>query len=198
MKRGMLTTGTLLAAGALGLWLAGDARTAKAASGDTVTWEAEEAGKVEAPFAKKSGKRSDKSPKPKKNSGGGWVEIANKANGTKKEGEGSQLPGVAQYKVNVPAAGNYTLWARVLWPDGCGNSFWVLREGRPKQVLGEDGTYDSWHWVAARQKVALTKGVNVIELRNREDGVLCDQLHLTTTSRVPTGEVRPTPGALVK
>lgn len=198
MKRWMLTAGTLLAGGLMvAAWTARTPQVA-AQSGYTVTWEAEDANKIEEPFKKRNGRKSDKRPKPQKNSGSGYVEIPDKANGSKKEGDGSDLPGVAQYKVNVPAAGSYTVWARVLWPNGCGNSFWVLKQGRPKDILGEDGTYDAWHWVSAKSKVTLAKGVNTIELRNREDGVLVDEIQVTTTSRVPTGEVAPTSGALAK
>lgn len=198
MNRSILTAGTLLALAGLG-WVAHVDRPAVSAdSGYTVTWEAEDANVIEEPFKKRTGTKADKRPRPQKNSGTGWVEIPNKANGDKKEGDGSDLPGKVGFKVNVPASGSYTVWGRVLWPDGCGNSFWVVKEGRPKQILGEDGTYDAWHWVAAKQKVALTKGVNVIEFGNREDGVLLDQVQITTGSRVPTAEVKPTPDALAK
>ncbi len=189
MKRWMLAAGTLVAGGLIvTAWLTQTPQVA-AQSGYTVTWEAEGASKIEEPFKKRNGRKSDKRPKPQKNSGSGYVEIPDKANGSKKEGDGSDLRGVAEYNVIVAAAGSYTVWARVLWPNGCGNSFWVLKQGRPKDILGEDGTYDAWHWVAAKTKVTLAKGVNVIELRNREDGVLVDELQVTTTGRVPTGEV---------
>ncbi|MCC7492668.1 MAG: hypothetical protein IT204_09990 [Fimbriimonadaceae bacterium] len=196
MKRKAWKIGLLAAAvAAAGCWF-GRVPAAQAQSGQTVTWEAEGAAKLETPFAKRSGKKNDKRPKPQASSGSGYVEIPNKANGDKKEGEGSQLPGLSQYKVNVPAAGAYTLWARVLWPDGCGNSFWVQPAGRSRLLLGEDGTYDAWHWVKCDTKLALQKGVNVIDVKNREDGVILDQLQVTTSSRTPVGPVAPTSGAL--
>ncbi len=197
MNRWMVRAGTLMMAVGLAVWLRWGGRTSLAQSTYTVTWEAEDAAKIEEPFKKRTGERADKRPKPQTNSGAGWVEIPDKANGSKKEGEGTDLPGVARFKVNVPAAGAYIIWGRVLWPDGCGNSFWVLKEGRPRQVLGEDGTYDAWHWRPCSTKLPLTKGVNVIEVRNREDGVLLDQLQITTdTRRAPTGPIKPTAGAL--
>lgn len=172
-------------------------RTVQAATA-TVTWEAEdEKGDIAAPFQRRTGTRLDKRPRPQRNSGGGWVEIRDKANGDKKEGDGSDLPGHLIFKVNIPEEGQYTLWARVLWPDGCGNSFFVRQQGRNRRVLGEDGTYDSWHWIDLKgPKLTLSRGVNVIEVLNREDGVLLDQLQLTATSRVPVGEQRPTANAL--
>lgn len=163
----------------------------------TITWEAESAQAVEEPFRVREARRLDKRPRPQANSGTGYIEIPDKANGNSREGDGSTLPGVARYRVRVPEAGAYKLWARVLWPNGCGNSFWVAKQGRPKQLLGEDGTYDAWQWQMLQgQPLALARGVNVIEVTNREDGVIMDQLQVTTAATVPTGPVRPTPNAL--
>lgn len=196
MKRVMIVAGFGVAVG-LWAWSARTAPPAAAASDYTVTWEAEGAQKLEEPFKKRSGAKSDKRPRPQKNSGSGYLEIPDKANGKSKEGDGSNLPGYARFEVNVPQAGSYKLWARVLWPNGCGNSFWAYKDGRPKQKLGEDGTYDVWHWVELKgSKLALSKGTNVIIIGNREDGVLLDQLQVTTSGRVPTNQEKPTAGAL--
>lgn len=197
MRRGLLAL-SALAVGGLLLWARSPVPTVRAANA-TVTWEAEDPkGGIEAPFQRKQRQMLDNKPKPQKNSGTGYVEIKDKANGDKKEGDGSSLPGFLKFKVKVPEAGQYKLWGRVLWPDGCGNSFFVCKQGRPNQILGEDGTYDSWHWVELQgPKLTLAAGVNTIEVHNREDGVILDQLQITTGGRVPTGEQRVTSGAVV-
>jgi hypothetical protein len=186
-----------LGVAAVALWVRLDARPVRAASTYTLTWQAEDSSDIVSPFRQVKGTKKDKRVKPQKNSGSGYVEIPDKANGDNKE-EGAALPGKCTFKVNVPAAGSYHLWARVLWPNGCGNSFYVGKAGGPSVQLGEDGTYDAWHWLEADSKFVLARGVNVIELRNREDGVLCDEIQITTGDRVPVGEVAATNGALVK
>lgn len=161
--------------------------------GTTVTWEAEK-GALESPVLKKTGTKTDKKPShPGKSSGEGWIEIPNKANGDKHDGD---LPGKAIFKVNVPAAGQYTFWARTLWPNGCGNSFWIRLAERPNQLLGEDGTYDVWKWRKLASKLTLVKGVNTIVVANREDGVMMDECQITTSSIEPQGAISATPNAL--
>jgi len=166
---------------------------AEAQSTTTITWEAEK-GTLESPIIKKTGTKTDKKPsKPSKNSGDGWIEIPNKANGGNHDGP---LPGKAIYKVNIPVGGQYTFWARTLWPNGCGNSFWIRLAERPNQLLGEDGTYDVWKWRKIASKLTLVTGNNVIIVANREDGVLMDECQITTSSTEPVGIVTPTPNAL--
>ncbi len=200
MKRVLSALG-LLAAGAATIWLVARPSGLVSASAGvvTITWEAEDANAIDEPFRVRERQRQDKRPRPQVNSGRGYVEIPDKANGTKPEGDGSDLPGFARFRVRVPSAGAYKLWARVYWPNGCGNSFFVRQAGRPKRLLGETGNYDTWDWVALEgQPLALQAGVNVIEVLNREDGVIVDEMQLTTGNVVPTGAVRPTPNALAR
>ncbi|MBI2297492.1 MAG: hypothetical protein HYU66_00830 [Armatimonadetes bacterium] len=168
--------------------------TAKAGTG-AVTWEAEDPkATLDSPFRKVNGTKLDSAPRPQRNAGGGYADIPEKVNGDKHE----NLPGWLRFKVKVPAAGQYYLWARVYWTDGCGNSFWVRKAGRNRQLLGEDGTYKTWHWVKlADPRLPLAAGENTIEFLNREDGAFLDQVQITTAGRVPTGVQPVTPGALV-
>lgn len=83
--------------------------------------------------------------------------------------------GQATYRFNVPAAGVYYVWARTFWANGCGNSVKVEVNGSPGKILGEDGTYDAWHWVGGKARVQLKAGVNTLVLKNRETGVKVDQ-----------------------
>lgn len=199
MNRKLLAVGLTGAAMALCALARLDVKPVRAAD-STLTWEAEDAQQVEDNFKRRRGTKTDRKPRPDRNSGAGYVEIPDKANGhAKEEDSRSSLPGVARFKVRVTATGQYNLWGRVLWPNGCGNSFWVRANGGPKQLLGEDGTYDSWHWVQLQgPKLSLRAGEQTIEVLNREDGVLLDEVQVTTSGRVPQGIQPPTSGALVK
>ena len=101
-------------------------------------------------------------------SGGAALEIPWDKNATKGIGG-------ATYKFNVKTAGVYYVWARTFWANGCGNSVEVAVNGTAPKILGEDGTYDSWHWVGGKARVQLKAGVNTMVLKNRETGVKVDQ-----------------------
>jgi hypothetical protein len=97
------------------------------------------------------------------------------------------------YRVRIPQAGLYRLWARVFWHDSCGNSFFVIVDNTDKAWIGEDGTYQAWHWVRGKT-YQLSAGTHTIRFQNREDGARLDQFLLTTDLRyVPTRPERPTP-----
>ena len=114
-------------------------------------------------------------------SGRGFLEIPWDRNKTKGLGE-------ATYRVKVAKAGLYYLWARTFWQNGCGNSIAVAVNGSAPVVLGEDGTYDHWHWVGGTARVQLNASVNVFVIKNRETGVRVDQVFLCESGDyVPTG-----------
>ena len=52
------------------------------------------------------------------------------------------------------------------------------------KILGEDGTYDAWHWVGGKARVKLNAGVNTLVLSNRETGVKVDQFFLCEDTRL--------------
>lgn len=126
-----------------------------------VCFEAEKTATIESPLKKVSGQGAVVS-------GGGYLEIPWDQNKTK--GIGS-----ATYKFNVKTAGTYYVWARTFWANGCGNSVEVEVNNGDGKILGEDGTYDTWHWVGGRARVTLKAGVNTLKLKNRETGVRVDQ-----------------------
>jgi hypothetical protein len=162
---------SLLALGAANLMVISGAL----AQNTKVCFEAEGAGKIVSPLQKKSGAAA------KLVSGGGYIEIPWDNNKTK--GIGS-----ATIRFNVKKAGVYNLWSRVFWANGCGNSIEAVVNGGSPKILGEDGTYDRWHWVGGSAKVALKAGTNVLVLKNRETGVKVDQFFLCTDSDyVPVG-----------
>lgn len=107
-------------------------------------------------------------------SGGQMIAIARWAGA----GWRNEAGGAAMYDFEVPEAGSYSLWTRVRWLDGCGNSFFLRVNGGPRQVFGNDAEFGHWHWLKAGG-FRLAKGKNSIELANREDGVALDKLLLT-------------------
>ena len=115
-------------------------------------------------------------------SGAGYVAIPWDQN--KSKGKGG-----ATYKIKVTTPGNYYLWARTFWANGCGNSISVSVNGAPGKILGEDGTYNKWHWVGGTARVALKAGVNTVKLQNRETGICVDQFFLSQDKDyTPTGK----------
>jgi len=138
-------------------------------------------------------------------SGGAFLEILEGANPKDK----SKITGEVIYRVNVPATGQYKLWARTDWLDSCGNSFEVIvylgsstnipkdAADRSQFVLGEDSIYRRWHWTEYRQPLSLKKGIVTLRLRNREDGVRVDRIFLCNDlAYVPGDAERVTKGAL--
>ncbi len=106
--------------------------------------------------------------------------------------------GNARFRINVPSAGTYTLWARCNWYDSCGNSFFVIVDSKPATTIGEDGTYQTWHWVKGA-RLSLSAGVHEIRIQNREDGAKLDQFLLTNNSRyVPVRAETRTPQYIIK
>jgi len=69
--------------------------------------------------------------------------------------------GHAEYRVDLPAAGRYTIWARLRCPLGLQESFALIPEGaepssEPRWALADTGASDrGWHWVPAAGKLAL-------------------------------------------
>jgi len=75
-------------------------------------------------------------------SGGAYVHIPLRRPHAIEEA-GPHDDGNARYRVKVPASGNYRLWARCNWYDGCGNSFFVIVDDKPATVIGQDASYES-------------------------------------------------------
>jgi hypothetical protein len=175
---------------ALILSLVGD--RLQSAPSDRVCFEAEDAKSITPHFKKRTTPFKDS-----RNilSSGGCIEIPEKING---EEHKEVYEGVVTYEVNIPSAGEYAFWARVYWgPDkGCSNSFWVSLNGGAPQVFGEDGTYLVWHWIKLKDKVDLPQGKVPLVLKNREDGIMIDQIFLTKGAIIPVGKMAVTPGAL--
>ena len=106
--------------------------------------------------------------------------------------------GNALYKVKIPVAGRYQLWARTHWHDECGNSFFVIVDGQHKSWIGEDGTVQKWHWVKGKA-YQLSAGIHTFKFQNREDGAKLDQFLLIKSTRyVPTRPEKETPQYIIR
>jgi len=104
-------------------------------------------------------------------------------------GEGSKVGGSAKYKINLKEDGTYYFWARCWWVDSCGNSFGVKIGDKPEFIMGNDGTYKSWHWIKAKITLKLDKGVYDLEIGNREDGIKIDQILITSDRKLIPVEI---------
>jgi len=172
MQKTILNKHKLMAG--LALAATGAGATSALAANERVCFDAEEAVTIR-PTLKKvvAGAKKDYS-------GKGYIEIPWDRNESKGTGD-------ATFKVNVKTAGTYYLWARTFWLNGCGNSIGVSVNGS-ERILGEDGTYERWHWVSSPTRVSLKAGQNVIVLKNRETGVRVDQFFLCQDGEyTPTG-----------
>jgi hypothetical protein len=73
------------------------------------------------------------------------------------------------------------VWVRAWWEGSCGNTVCIRVGDQGKNLtVGNDGTYDAWHWLEVPTSFALEKGTHTIYLLNREDGIRIDQLLVTS------------------
>lgn len=102
--------------------------------------------------------------------------------------------GASVYAVPELPHGEYTLWSRVLWHDGCANSIGCIVD--QQQIVISDEIFKRWHWVPTLKTIKLGGSGKRLRLCNREDGVMIDQLVLTRDADfVPYGIVKqPAPG----
>ncbi|NLF17651.1 MAG: hypothetical protein GX595_10390 [Lentisphaerae bacterium] len=88
--------------------------------------------------------------------------------------------GGAAFELSVTAPVTCKIWVRAWWDGSCGNTVYVRlgEDGKPLTV-GNDGTYNAWHWLEAPGTFALEPGTHTLFLLNREDGVRFDQILVT-------------------
>ena len=103
------------------------------------------------------------------------------------------LTGQAKASVMVPEAGHYTIWFRVRWTGTCANSFTLSMPGFPDLTIGEDGNFDTWHWIKAPGPFNLKAGETTFTLKQREEDIWVDQVLLTKdASMIPNGIISDT------
>ena len=142
-----------------------------------VCWEAESVKTIEEPMVK-----VDKAAPPSGvkavdgASGDLYLEIP--------EGKGNPpkiTTGKAVYEVDVPADGEYVLWARVYWNGECSNSFGVSIDENKAFSFGQDATYKSWHWVRSPRRLKqlnLKRGKVTVSFANREEQTVFEPVDL--------------------
>jgi hypothetical protein len=93
--------------------------------------------------------------------------------------------GNAEFFFEVPAAGQYLLWGRVLSSHGSNDSFFVSMDGGPF-LLWDTQVSNQWVWdkvnnrdVADPVYFDLAPGVHTLLIQQREDGTKIDTLLLT-------------------
>jgi hypothetical protein len=101
--------------------------------------------------------------------------------GVPPEGKDPDLKyGGATYELQIATPVSCKIWVRAWWEGSCGNTVCVrLGENGKILTVGNDGTYDAWHWLEVPGKFSLEKGTTTLYLLNREDGIRLDQILLT-------------------
>jgi len=87
--------------------------------------------------------------------------------------------GCAAYSFPGLPDGDYAVWLRVWWIDGCSDSI-ACAVGEEMAVVS-DGIHQRWHWLRPVRTFHLTSQTE-LRLVNREDGIMVDQILLTTDS----------------
>lgn len=92
------------------------------------------------------------------------------------------------FETTVPAT--VTCWLRVRWQDGCGNSLFLAWDDGQPFLAGNDGTYQTWHWIRLPQTQTLAPGPHRLHLLPSEDGIAIDQLLITDQhDAIPVGRL---------
>lgn len=82
------------------------------------------------------------------------------------------------------------LWFNVLWDGSCGNTLDVAVDGSATSyTVGNDGTYNAWHWQKSPKTYHFQPGRHRIAVLNREDGIKLSQvLLLNDKDYIPEGK----------
>ncbi len=83
----------------------------------------------------------------------------------------------ADYAFKLARPGEFRLWLRAWWRDGCGNSAAAAPDAQTFALIGNDGTYGAWHWVPG-PTYQLAAGEHVLRVAPRENGASLDQILL--------------------
>jgi hypothetical protein len=102
--------------------------------------------------------------------------------------------GSIRFIVNIPAAGTYVIWGRVLAPSSGSDSFYVSVDGGPEDIYDTaEGTWSSqWQWSRVNGRAggapltlnprtfALAPGAHTLTFRGREANTTLDKLIITS------------------
>lgn len=76
--------------------------------------------------------------------------------------------GTLRYRPWIESPGDYALWGRVKWRDGCNDAISVVVNGDRSLILGNDANYGVWHWTQGASST-LHKGYNTFVIGNVGD-----------------------------
>lgn len=84
---------------------------------------------------------------------------------------------------------NAEIWLNVVWDGSCGNTIDIRIDDENKSVtVGNDGTYNAWHWMKSPKSYKLRAGKHKLYILNREDGIKFAQAFITNDKDlVPQG-----------
>jgi hypothetical protein len=86
--------------------------------------------------------------------------------------------GSVTYRVAVALDGDYFVWGRFFWGDGCTNAAFMQVNAQPRIIIGNDAVFGVWHWVKALPQ-RMNGGINYITLSNHSDGIYIDKFVIT-------------------
>ncbi|MCG3181181.1 MAG: hypothetical protein BIFFINMI_03556 [Phycisphaerae bacterium] len=93
-------------------------------------------------------------------------------------GQDSVAGGRAEFQIDLRYPGDWRLYARVFFPDGGSNSFWVRVDDRPWELFGNTGNQGEWTYVRGPAWV-LGSGRHTLAIREREWGAQVSDLFLS-------------------
>jgi hypothetical protein len=110
------------------------------------------------------------------------------------DGTPSNPLGTATLGVNIPTAGTWYLWVRLLGPDLDSDSWFESIDGAARQAIFPDA-WGTWEWIEGRS-YTLTAGLHSVELGGREPGARADRILLTNDpdfvpTEQPNGDTAP-------
>ena len=98
------------------------------------------------------------------------------------------------YKFNITNAGSYYVRVNMSNPNASGDSFHVGIDGSYKQEIAGDPRTGVMEWQGNNNTISLSAGEHTITIFAREDGIVANQILLTTDlSNVPETGVLATP-----
>ncbi len=88
--------------------------------------------------------------------------------------------GSAEWTLEIPKAGDYTLLGQCWWLDDKGNSFYAQVDDAEPVEFGNDSRMGEWQWIHG-PTVRLEPGEHTVRVLAREDGARISQIMLTNS-----------------
>ncbi len=110
--------------------------------------------------------------------------------GVPPEGKNPDLKyGGAVFEFETAEDFNAEIWLNVVWDGSCGNTIDIKLDNEKRSVtVGNDGTYNVWHWMKSPKSYRLRAGKHILYVLNREDGIKLSQVFITNDKNtVPSG-----------